>query len=105
MLGSSHDGERAAAGAQWGALIRQLNLQWDDVITPPVNLKPFHNLFAEETPRPGGETVSWCAKAEKVAKSFIATPWERRFAQFSPSLGKAGSLLRPSLREVSGVLI
>ena len=51
MLGSNHDGERAAAGAQADALIRQLNLQWDDVIAPPPSLKPFHNPFSE-TPRP-----------------------------------------------------
>jgi hypothetical protein len=36
MLGSDHDGERAAAAAKADQLIRGLGLTWRDVIAPPI---------------------------------------------------------------------
>jgi hypothetical protein len=36
MLGSEHDGERAAAGLKADQLVRQLGLTWADVIAPPI---------------------------------------------------------------------
>jgi hypothetical protein len=35
MLGSAHDGERAAAGLKADQLVRQLGLTWQDVIVAP----------------------------------------------------------------------
>jgi hypothetical protein len=35
MLGSDHDGERAAAGAAAHRLLRQLGLTWGDIIAVP----------------------------------------------------------------------
>src|SRR5262245_9013681 len=36
MLGSAHDGERAAAGLKAHELIRRHGLQWSDIIAPPL---------------------------------------------------------------------
>jgi hypothetical protein len=36
MLGSEHDGERAAAAAKADALVRSLGLSWGDVIGPSI---------------------------------------------------------------------
>ena len=36
MLGSEHDGERAAAAAKADAFVRSLGLSWGDVIGPPI---------------------------------------------------------------------
>jgi hypothetical protein len=36
MLGSQHDGERAAAAAKADAFVRSLGLSWGDVIGPPI---------------------------------------------------------------------
>jgi len=35
MLGSAHDGERAAAGLKANQLVRDLGLTWSDIIVPP----------------------------------------------------------------------
>jgi hypothetical protein len=36
MLGSVHDGERAAAAANADALVRSLGLSWAEIIAPPI---------------------------------------------------------------------
>jgi hypothetical protein len=40
MLGSDHEGERAAAGAKAHELIRSLGLTWHDIIAPIVPAPP-----------------------------------------------------------------
>jgi hypothetical protein len=35
MLGSTHDGERAAAGLKANQLVRDLGLTWSEIIVPP----------------------------------------------------------------------
>jgi hypothetical protein len=40
MLGSAHDGERAAAAAKADQLIRGLGLTWRDIIVPPIAVEP-----------------------------------------------------------------
>jgi hypothetical protein len=42
MLGSEHDGERAAAGLKVDQLVRGLGLTWGDLIVPP-DIVPLRN--------------------------------------------------------------
>ena len=63
LLGSNHDGERAAAALKADAHIKGLGLTWCDVIIAPA------------------ATVDWPAMARAILRSCHATGWEARFCE------------------------
>jgi hypothetical protein len=65
MLGSSHDGEIAAAGRAADALVRQAGLTWPDVLRPP------HPALPAAT---GNDAVGFCLRHGDAL-----TDWERHF--------------------------
>jgi hypothetical protein len=46
MLGSHHDGERAAAALKADQLVRQHGLTWHDVISVPAPMQPWRRMAA-----------------------------------------------------------
>jgi len=65
MLGSDHDGERAAAGLLAVKLLRERGLGWDDVLAPPP---------------PAPDDRSWKQDAIEAGRSpGLLTEWERGF--------------------------
>jgi len=66
LLGSHHMAERATAGRMAHELLRSLKLTWDDVLI--------------NEPEPIRVDDDWEPLAEEVARSPIATRWEREFA-------------------------
>lgn len=78
MLGSAHDGERAAAGLLASRLLRERGLRWDDVIGVSAPLPP--------PQRPASSTpdcpVSRLDAVRLVlARADLLTPWEVGFVQ------------------------
>jgi hypothetical protein len=69
MLGSAHDGERAAAALKADQHVRGLGLCWHDVIAPA------------EAPEPQRQQLSWQELASAVLSSGRATAWEANFCE------------------------
>jgi hypothetical protein len=72
MLGSNHDGERAAAALKANALVREHGLVWSDVIpTPHADHRP-NNAGAENQ---DDQTIGWrtmrdfCAQRSNLLRS------------------------------------
>lgn len=78
MLGSAHDGERAAAGLLASRLLREKGLRWDDVIgSTPAPLPP-------PRPAPGAPDCPvsrFDAVRLVLANTAMLTPWELGFVQ------------------------
>jgi hypothetical protein len=67
MLGSDHEGERAAAALKADRHLRGLGLQWDDIIARPGE--------APEAP------LTWQSMASAILASGRATRWEQNFCE------------------------
>jgi len=80
MLGSDHDGERAAAGKLAHDMLRGLGLGWDDVITPK-SLRAPHPAENPFRAKYEAERMAWRTKAAVVATSSRVSAWERGFAE------------------------
>jgi hypothetical protein len=78
LLGSAHDGERAAAALKADQLLRQHGLRWTDVIHVPEILPTPANSCIWDEP----ETISTRTAAYLVAYwSDALTDWESKFCR------------------------
>lgn len=88
MLGSDHDGERAAAALLADQHRRKCGLTWGEILIPapaPEALKPERPRKARKprkakATKPAPPEPSWRDMAAVVAESGLATQWERNFA-------------------------
>ena len=72
MLGSSFDGERAAAGQKAHEFIRSRGLIWSDIIRP--SLPPPRPEPAYHPAASWRQTVAWC-----LSDDTLLSEWEFRF--------------------------
>jgi hypothetical protein len=83
MLGSDHDGERAAAARLADQHRRKSGLTWGDLVLPLAEdrprkaRKPRKPRKAKPAPPP---QPTWQDKAKVIAESILVTAWERNFA-------------------------
>ena len=89
MLGSPHDGERAAAGAKADALIRSRGLTWDDVVNAK---RPEENIEAliDHALRHGDG---------------ILDPWQRQFLHGIRGRRTLSERQRAKLDEIADLLL
>jgi hypothetical protein len=73
MLGSAHDGERAAAGRLAHQLVAGAGLTWRDVVAPKVLPPPQPSWREPETPQ---EAAAAC-----IAFGWCLTEWELNFVK------------------------
>src|SRR4051794_18775199 len=75
MLGSDHDGERAAAGLLASKLLKGNSIHWDDVIVPEPEKPP-----PRPEPPSSGPAASWPADLVLCRRKMaLLNNWERQF--------------------------
>lgn len=73
MLGSNHDGERAAAALKADSMVRDLGLTWQDVIAPTAVTRPAP---------PPKRRIDWLdAQPHNLLPLPIWTDWESEFLE------------------------
>lgn len=77
LLGSEHDGERAAAAHRAQDMLTKANLTWRDVIVSPTRQKPAPTIGAAQTFRP----ATSAAEAQRRADIFARYEFEMRMRQ------------------------
>jgi hypothetical protein len=96
LLGSSHAGERDAAGLAADRLVRQVGLTWFDIVSPPVVEQPVHVAVEPAEPDNWRNTIAKCQ-----ARPELLSEWETAFLRKLPAFPRLSDKQENILREIA----